>query len=93
LRREGSKAIETLNDRLTALLASRREIAVWNAAYEQCIEQLAANGFLTQVLAEGAVFPDFMLPSAEGGVDRSGARARPRPGRDLLFSWRMVSVL
>jgi hypothetical protein len=75
LRREGSKAIETLNDRLTALLASRREIAVWNAAYEQCIEQLAANGFLTQA------------------ADLSGEPARPRPGRDLLFSWRMVSVL
>jgi peroxiredoxin len=55
-----------LNDRLHALLTSRREIAAWNAAYEQIIEQLAANGFLNQVLPEGAAFPDFMLPSAEG---------------------------
>jgi peroxiredoxin len=58
--------IDTLADRLSALLASRREIAVWNAAYEQIVEQLAHNGFLGQVLPEGAQFPDFMLPSAEG---------------------------
>ncbi len=47
-------------------MASRREIAAWNAAYEQILSQLAGSGFLGQVLAEGAMFPDFMLPSAEG---------------------------
>jgi len=51
---------------LNALLSSRREIAAWNAAYEQLVQQLAANGMLSQVLREGAAFPDFMLPSAEG---------------------------
>jgi len=30
------------------------------------LAQLAATGFLAQVLPEGAMFPDFMLPSAEG---------------------------
>jgi peroxiredoxin len=51
---------------LNALLSSRRDIAAWNAAYEQLVQQLAANGMLSQVLREGEVFPDFMLPSAEG---------------------------
>ncbi len=41
-------------------------MAAWNAAYEQMVQQVANNGFLDQVLREGAVFPDFMLPSAEG---------------------------
>ncbi len=48
------------------MLASRREIAAWNAAYEQMVSQLAQNGMLSQVLREGDAFPDFMLPSAEG---------------------------
>ncbi len=55
-----------MTDRLNALLASRREIAAWNAAYEQMVSQLAQNGMLSQVLREGDAFPDFMLPSAEG---------------------------
>ena len=41
-------------------------MAAWNAAYEQMVQQVANNGFLDQVVREGAVFPDFMLPSAEG---------------------------
>jgi peroxiredoxin len=48
------------------LLASRRDIAAWNAAYEQMVTQLADNGMLAQVAREGDLFPDFMLPSAEG---------------------------
>jgi peroxiredoxin len=41
-------------------------MAVWNAAYEQLVQQLGQNGMLSQVLREGEAFPDFMLPSAEG---------------------------
>jgi peroxiredoxin len=48
------------------LCSSRRETAVWNAAYEDMLAELSRTGFLNQVLPAGAVFPDFMLPSAEG---------------------------
>jgi peroxiredoxin len=41
-------------------------MAAWNAAYEQIVEKLANDGFLRQVAQEGAAFPDFVLPSAEG---------------------------
>lgn len=58
--------IETLKSRLDALCASRREVAAWNVAYEDMIAELGRNGFLDQVLQVGEVFPDFMLPSAEG---------------------------
>jgi len=58
--------IETLKSRLDALCASRREVAAWNAAYEDYVSELGRNGFLNQVLPQGAMFPDFMLPSAEG---------------------------
>jgi peroxiredoxin len=62
----GSKNIDTLKSRLDALCASRREIAVWNAAYEEMVAILNRRGFVEHVLAEGEPFPDFVLPSAEG---------------------------
>ncbi len=58
--------IETLKSRLDALCASRREVAAWNTAYEDMVAELGQNGFLNQVLPQGHMFPDFMLPSAEG---------------------------
>jgi thiol-disulfide isomerase/thioredoxin len=56
----------TLQARLDALCASRREIATWNAAYEQILATLNHNGFFENCLGEGAEFPDFVLPNAEG---------------------------
>jgi peroxiredoxin len=41
-------------------------VAVWNAAYEEWVAELSASGFLRHALRVGDVFPDFMLPSAEG---------------------------
>jgi len=35
-------------------------------AYEDMVAELSRNGFMSQVLPQGAAFPDFMLPSAEG---------------------------
>ncbi len=52
--------------RLDALCASRREIAAWNTAYEDMVAKLSQTGFLDYALKIGEVFPDFMLPSAEG---------------------------
>jgi peroxiredoxin len=57
---------ETLRSRLDALCASRREIASWNASYEEILATLNHNGFFENCLAEGEEFPDFMLPNAEG---------------------------
>jgi peroxiredoxin len=56
----------TLQARLDALCASRREIATWNAAYEQILATLNHNGFFENCLGEGEKFPDFVLPNAEG---------------------------
>ncbi len=70
---------DTLTTRLNALLASRREIAVWNAAYEQILERLSHDGFLQNVLPEGAAFPDFMLPSAEGKLVSLDSRLAQGP--------------
>jgi peroxiredoxin len=61
------------------LCASRREVAAWNAAYEDYVAELGRNGFLNQVLPAGAVFPDFMLPSAEGRLVSLGARLARGP--------------
>jgi peroxiredoxin len=52
-------------------------VAAWNLAYEDMVAELGRNGFMGQVLPQGAVFPDFMLPSAEGRlVSLAGALAR-----------------
>ncbi len=70
---------DTLTTRLNALLASRREIAAWNATYEQILERLSNDGFLQNVLPEGAAFPDFMLPSAEGKLVSLDSRLAQGP--------------
>jgi peroxiredoxin len=57
---------ETLQSRLAALCASRAEVAIWNAAYEETVAELNRSGFLQHAIQEGELFPDFMLPSAEG---------------------------
>lgn len=41
-------------------------MAVWNDSYEEMVSQLGRTGVLDQVAARGDMFPDFMLPSAEG---------------------------
>jgi peroxiredoxin len=52
-------------------------VAAWNLAYEDMVAELGRNGFMSQVLPQGAVFPDFMLPSAEGRlVSLAGALSR-----------------
>jgi peroxiredoxin len=51
---------------LETLLASRRASADWDAAYLEILATLTRNGFLDGVIAPGAAFPDFMLPTAEG---------------------------
>ncbi len=39
---------------------------MWNAAYEEMVTELNRTGFLQHALREGELFPDFVLPSAEG---------------------------
>jgi peroxiredoxin len=56
----------TLKSRLDALCASRREVAAWNAAYEEMVAELGRTDFAQQALNVGEVFPDFLLPNAEG---------------------------
>ncbi len=51
---------------LDALRESRRQDAAWNAAYQQILTRLNARNFLSNILEPGAMFPDFVLPSAEG---------------------------
>ncbi|WP_297369815.1 peroxiredoxin-like family protein [Acidocella sp.] len=55
-----------MTDRLGALLAARRENPDWDAAYIQVLGTLARTGFLEGILPQGAVFPEFCLPSAAG---------------------------
>jgi peroxiredoxin len=62
----GNFVIETLKSRLEALLASRREVAAWNASYEEMVAELGRTGFADHALRVGEMFPDFVLPSAEG---------------------------
>jgi len=57
---------DTLQSRLDRLLASRREAAAWNAAYEHWVAELTRNGAVDHALRPGDKFPDFILPSAEG---------------------------
>jgi len=59
-------AIDTMTEQLASLTASRRQSAAWDAAYQEILAKLNRDGFLDQILPEGAEFPDFMLPSAEG---------------------------
>ncbi len=66
-----------MKSRLDALCASRRETPAWNEAYQDIVGALSRNGFMNQVLPQGAAFPDFMLPSAEGRlVSLAGQLAR-----------------
>jgi peroxiredoxin len=58
--------IGSLKSRLAALCAARKEIAAWNAAYEDAVAELNRSGFLQHAIKEGEPFPDFVLPSAEG---------------------------
>lgn len=62
----GEKVISTLNLRLSRLLASRCENPEWAAAYQQIVETLNREGFYEGMVGSGAVFPDFLLPSATG---------------------------
>ncbi len=55
-----------LTEQLAALRTSRRENASWDEAYLQIIHTLENAGFYKGVLREGELFPDFMLPSADG---------------------------
>jgi peroxiredoxin len=57
---------ETLTSRLAQLLENRRQNAGWDAAYLEILEKLDREGFVSQILAPGSAFPDFVLPSAEG---------------------------
>jgi peroxiredoxin len=59
-------ATGTLKSRLAALCASRKEVAIWNTAYEDAVAELNRTGFLQHAIKEGEPFPDFVLPSAEG---------------------------
>ena len=59
-------AIESLTSQLASLTANRQQIAAWDAAYQEILVKLNREGFISQILPEGAEFPDFMLPSAEG---------------------------
>lgn len=59
-------AITTLTQKLADLLASRRENPEWDAAYRQIIATLDREGFYEGIVGPGAVFPDFLLPSATG---------------------------
>ena len=55
-----------LQARLDAERTKRLENEALRAAYEETVTTLRRNGFLPNVLAEEAVFPDFVLPNTEG---------------------------
>lgn len=59
-------ATDSLRFKLAALCETRREVAVWNTAYEDSVAELNRSGFLQHAIKEGESFPDFVLPSAEG---------------------------
>jgi peroxiredoxin len=77
-------ARDTLKSRLDALCASRREIAAWNASYEEMVAELSRTGFAEHALGVGDVFPDFLLPSAEG---RLVSLARARAAGPVVISF------
>jgi peroxiredoxin len=56
----------SLRFKLAALCEARKEVAVWNTAYEDSVAELNRSGFLQHAIREGEPFPDFVLPSAEG---------------------------
>lgn len=62
----GGCAIDTMSSRLDTLRAARRQNADWDAAYQEILQNLNRDGFLSQILRPGQIFPDFVLPSAEG---------------------------
>jgi peroxiredoxin len=64
--RGGEPKIEPLTTQLDDLRTSRRQNAGWDAAYQEILGKLNREGFLAGILGAGAVFPDFVLPSAEG---------------------------
>ena len=59
-------AIDTLSTRLAGLRTSRQQDAGWDAAYQQMVRTLRANGMFTGMLDAGQHFPNFVLPSAQG---------------------------
>jgi peroxiredoxin len=65
-RGQGDEPIITLTTQLNELLTSRRQNAGWDAAYQEMLQRLNRAGFLSGIIDAGAVFPDFVLPSAEG---------------------------
>jgi len=56
----------SLKSKLAALCAERKEVALWNTAYEDAVAKLNRSGFLQHAIKEGQEFPRFVLPSAEG---------------------------
>lgn len=66
--RPGVFLITTLAQKLADLLASRRENPEWDAAYRQIVETLSRAGFYEGIIGPGAIFPEFLLPSATGGL-------------------------
>jgi peroxiredoxin len=55
-----------LDDLLSAERDRRNASEAMRIAYEEVVGTLGANGFLSNVLAEEAPFPDFVLPDTEG---------------------------
>jgi peroxiredoxin len=62
----GEDVISTLSTRLADLLAARCENPEWEAAYQQIVDTLNREGFYEGMVGPGALFPDFLLPSATG---------------------------
>ena len=58
--------IEHLQPSLDALRDSRSQNAAWDAAYQEILTRLSQENFLSNILQPGAIFPDFILPSAQG---------------------------
>lgn len=67
----------SLQDELDAERGRRLADQAVRAAYEETVISLNRNGFMSNVLAEEAQFPDFMLPNSEGRlVSLAGLLAR-----------------
>lgn len=56
----------SLQDKLDAERTRRLLNQAVRDAYDESVATLSTNGFLPNVLAEEAYFPDFMLPNTEG---------------------------
>jgi len=74
-----------LQPRLDELRDSRRQIPAWDASYLDILAKLNREGFLSGVLAEGAAFPDFVLPSAEGRLVALGEQLARGPVVLIFF--------